>query len=255
MSCGAATTRPPRRVGVIGGRVGVGDPEVEVPARVGAVGERAHDADDVAGHGLLGLAADVAGQPPQRHLLLGRAERLGLPAEDRPVERGGALRVGRGQHAHRPCARLVDELRALARAGFPGAEDRTGRVGEHGGAAGRRHVEGGLDDGPARLRGQRGGGLGVLDADVGDPAGPGVRRLRRQRREAGDVAAAQARERRTGRRVLSVGDELPAEERAVEAGGGLEVGLEGHDPAGDAGGVGVALAHACAPLAHWLPVV
>ena len=112
-----------------------------------------------------GLAADVAGQAEQRE----RAEGLGRPAEHLAVERGGGVGVGGLELAHRPRARLVDELRAVAGARLPRVEAprRPGRRRRRGGRcrtrAGRRSRVP-----PARST-RRGRRLGGLDADLGQP--------------------------------------------------------------------------------------
>src|SRR3954454_2449354 len=93
---------------------GAGSPP-SAPARGPARPGRRHRRDALTRAGLPRLAADVAGQAEERHW----AEALRGPAEHRAVERRGALRIGRVEAAHRPCPRLVDQLRAMAGARFP----------------------------------------------------------------------------------------------------------------------------------------
>ncbi len=114
--------------------VNVVDPEADVPQRRLA---RQADGDEVARHRLRRLAADEARQPQQRD----RGEPVGLPAED-AVVKGVALDVGRRKRAHRPRARLVDDLGAAMGAGLEDGEDGAGGVREDGGAANAGEVDG-----------------------------------------------------------------------------------------------------------------
>ena len=59
------------------------------------------------------------------------AERLGLPAEERAIERRGGVRVVGVQRAHLPRPRLVDQLRAFAIDRLPDREHRLRGIGDH----------------------------------------------------------------------------------------------------------------------------
>ena len=173
-SSGPSSTAPPSSGRRLDGRVDVVDPEVDAPA--GLVAGEARG-DQVARHRLRGLAADEAREAPHHDVDVAHREHVGLPAEDGAVERLGALGVGRGERAHRPGARLVDDLGAAVLAGL-GRRRRPRRRGRR---ARRVRPTPGRSNGSVTIAAARGGrargGLvGALDPDVRAPGGAGVAR-------------------------------------------------------------------------------
>jgi hypothetical protein len=187
-------------------------------------------------------APTSAGQRP--HLCAAR-ERQDLPAEHRAVEGARALHVAGAEAVEGQGARLVDDLRALVLLRLPDEERRALGIREHRHPPGVHDVEGVHQRLAARLEDLRSGVVGALDPDVGVPHGH-RRRAVRDRADGGDVPAANSRD-----EVLALGPrrhhvlELPAEEPAVEADGGVGIWLAGVDPARDAGEVSVSLGHCC----------
>src|SRR5919199_470021 len=132
--------------GIVGGRIYVADPEVDVPARRRFLGGalaacRHHHSDYLAGDRLLGFAAYVAGDAPQRDLALTYIERVGLPAEHRVVERPGAPGVAGAELADGPGTRLVDELGTPGLTRLPAPEYRPRWIRDDRHAGGIEEVE------------------------------------------------------------------------------------------------------------------
>ncbi len=235
-SNGPCSTDPPRRRTTSTPRCDVVDPEVHAPDRIGTWLGRDHHGHDVAGDWLGLLAAEVAREPEHRRW----AERLRLPAEHGAVEPRRAVGVSGLQRAHRPGSGLVDQLCALSLAAFPRAEHSALRVLEHTEPTDRREVDALLEDRAARLAHPANRGLEVVHADLHHP---GRRRVRiGHRADRGDVAATQTTE-RVGRQVVRSVLGLPAEQLRVERGRRRDVVLQVRHPAGNAGRVGVSLAH------------
>lgn len=126
-------------------------------------------ATTVARNRLLRLSAHVAGQPPQCHLGL-RRNRTAQAANRTPSHRTPRARgVGGVQRAHRPRARLVDELRALASTRLPHADRGAHRIDQHGQTPGGMRVERTDDQAATRSLRALGDLIRAVDADMGVP--------------------------------------------------------------------------------------
>ena len=172
VSNGPATTRAAevRRPG--GGGVGVVDPEVDDPCR-GPPERGRHDRDDVARHGLRRLAADVAGEAPQRALRSPSGN--GSPVQPKTSRRRTASR-GSGSSQRRTLivqapGSLTTLRAARARPAAQTPKRRAGRVGDDRDPPAVEAVERRGDERAARLERLRDGVVDGGDLDVGGPRG------------------------------------------------------------------------------------
>jgi len=142
------------------------------------------------------------------------------PSEQVAVERLGPLDVGRRQLVPAQRVDVVHERGADTRPRLPERHDRPGRISYRGYGPGVEHVERFAEDrGAPQLTGSCGGGVGVLDRDVGGPVRRCARdtRLRLLHAQDRDVVAALAQHRVSpGRSSVDVFG-LPAEQTRVEA--------------------------------------